>query len=52
LANRQGIREIDSDFTNFVKVLTRKNRFDCLPAVSAAAQKLHNNEIAGGRARR
>ncbi len=34
------------DFTNFVKVLTRKNRFDCLPAVSAAAQKLHN-EIRG-----
>lgn len=34
------------NFTNFVKVLTRKNRFDCLPAVAAAAKKIHN-EVRG-----
>ncbi len=33
-------------FVNFIKVLTRKGRFDCLAAVAAAAQEM-NDERAG-----
>ena len=32
-----------TEFKNFIKVLTRKNRFDCLQAVQAAARKLFND---------
>ena len=31
-----------AEFVNFVKVLTRKQRFECLQAVREAAQKLYN----------
>ena len=30
------------EFLNFIKVLCRKNRFDCLTSVHQAAQEIHN----------
>ena len=37
---------VSKEFANFVKVLTRNGRFDCLPAVKDAANKMFN-ETAG-----